>query len=61
MVLQACKKCKIIISGKECPICKERNLSPNWSGLLVIMDPENSEIAKKMNISVPGRYALKVR
>jgi len=27
----------------------------------VIIDPEHSEIAKKMNITMAGRYALKVR
>jgi len=28
---------------------------------VVIIDPEHSEIAKKMQITLPGRYALKAR
>ena len=28
---------------------------------LVIIDPEHSEVARRMNITLPGRYALKVR
>jgi DNA-directed RNA polymerase subunit E" len=36
-------------------------LSDDWSGLVVIMDAENSEVAKRMGINAPGRYALRVR
>ncbi|MFP3278657.1 MAG: transcription elongation factor subunit Spt4, partial [Candidatus Micrarchaeota archaeon] len=31
-----------------------------WSGYVVILDVENSEIAKKLNIKVNGRYALNI-
>jgi len=42
-------------------ICGTSNLSEDWAGYVVIIDPEHSDIAKKMNITLPGRYALKVR
>ena len=28
---------------------------------LIIIDPKRSEVAKRMNIDLPGKYALKVR
>lgn len=43
-----------------CPVCKTPT-SQYWSGYIAIIDPENSEIAKRMNIRTPGEYALKVR
>ncbi|MGB9959364.1 MAG: transcription elongation factor subunit Spt4 [Candidatus Bathyarchaeales archaeon] len=58
---KACTTCHMITSGNMCPKCKTANLSDDFSGLVIIFDPENSEIAKAMNIKEKGRYALKVR
>jgi len=51
----------MIVSGKVCPVCKTSSLSSDWSGYVIILDPPNSTIAKKLNINVPGKYALRVR
>ena len=61
MTERACKNCRYISNGAVCPNCKSTNLSDDWTGLVVIIDPENSEIAKKMRIKAPGRYAVRVR
>lgn len=61
MTDKACKNCRFISNGPICPNCKSTNLSDDWSGLVVIMDPSTSEVAKKMGISAAGRYALRVR
>jgi DNA-directed RNA polymerase subunit E" len=37
------------------------DLSDDWSGLIVIIDPAASEVAKKMGITKAGRYAIRVR
>ncbi len=58
---KACKNCKFISNGSICPNCKSTNLSDDWSGLVVIMDPSTSEVAKRMGIKTAGRYALRVR
>jgi len=58
---KVCKRCKIVVSGKQCPICKGQEFTCNWRGLVVILDPEKSDIAKQLNIEIPGSYALKVR
>jgi DNA-directed RNA polymerase subunit E" len=44
-----------------CPKCKTSSLSDDFSGILIVFDPEGSAIAKVMNIKEKGRYALKVR
>jgi DNA-directed RNA polymerase subunit E" len=61
VVEKACKKCKIIVHGKQCPLCKGQELSINWRGLAIIIDPEKSTLAKQLGIEIPGEYALKVR
>ncbi len=61
MTQKACKNCRYISNGPVCPNCKSTNLSDDWTGLAIIIDPERSEIARKMKIKTPGRYAVRVR
>ena len=56
----ACKKCKAVTVGKVCPVCKSIDLSPDWSGIILIFDPLKSRVASTLDISVPHKYALKV-
>lgn len=61
MTDKACKNCRYISNGPICPNCKSTNLSDDWSGLVVIVDPNASEVAKRMGIKAAGRYAVRVR
>ncbi|ADG13720.1 transcription elongation factor subunit Spt4 [Methanocaldococcus infernus] len=58
--MRACIKCKYLTEEKECPICKSPT-SEKWIGLLIILDPEKSEIAKLLGIKVKGKYAISVK
>lgn len=61
-VTKACRDChRIVETGAMCDQCKTHNLSTSFDGMVIIVDPENSQIAKKLNIRIPGRYALRVR
>jgi len=61
MVELACKRCKFInIDAEVCKNCGSTELSKEWYGFVIILNPEKSEIAKKLDIKTPGRYALKV-
>lgn len=60
-VAKVCRDCHRVVDGEVCSMCGTVNLTADWAGYLVIIDPANSDVAKRMNISVPGRYALKVR
>jgi DNA-directed RNA polymerase subunit E" len=59
-IIYACKNCHKLTEEKVCPQCAVPT-SKRWRGYVIIRDPENSQIAKKMNIKNPGKYALKVR
>ncbi|HJN20160.1 MAG TPA: transcription elongation factor subunit Spt4 [Candidatus Nitrosopelagicus sp.] len=56
----ACRKCKFVTVGKVCPACKSSDLTPDWQGVVLIVNPEGSRIASTLGISVKGKYALKV-
>lgn len=58
---KACFTCHLITRENICPICKTSSLSDDFSGLVIIFDPEGSTIAKAMGLKRKGRYALKVR
>ncbi len=56
----ACKMCKRLVEGEICPACKSNDLTKNWKGLLIVIDPD-SELAREAGIVAPGKYAVKVR
>ena len=62
----ACRKCKCITITKVCPAGRSSDLTPDWEGVVIIANPNQSKIAKTLNISVEQwkiehpKYALKV-
>ncbi len=61
MVEKACRRCHYVTEENVCPNCKSTDLSEDFSGLVIIFDPENSLIAKTLKIQRKGRYAIRVR
>jgi DNA-directed RNA polymerase subunit E" len=59
---KACRDChRIIESGRLICVCGSNSMSQDWNGYVAIIDPAESEIAKKLEIKKAGKYALKVR
>jgi DNA-directed RNA polymerase subunit E" len=58
---KACTNCHFITKENVCPKCKSTSLSEDFSGIVIMFNPEESAIAKAMKIKENGRYALKVR
>ncbi len=57
---KACKACKrILVKGSVCPVCHSTDITTSFQGVVVIFDVE-SEIAKRLGITAPGKYAVKV-
>lgn len=61
MTRKVCRKCKIFVTGAECPLCHGKEFSENWKGRVFILDAAKSEIAKNISITEKGEYAIKVR
>lgn len=58
---KVCRDCKRFVKGNVCPICRQSNFSRSWKGIVVVIDPEGSEIAQNLGIKAPGKYAIWVR
>lgn len=58
-----CRECHRVVEPDEeiCPVCGSSSLTEDWAGYVIISHPEESEIAKEMEVTEPGAYALKVR
>ena len=56
----ACRNCKCVTTTKICPSCKSTDLSPDWNGIALIINPSTSKIAKTLGITKEGKYAIKV-
>ena len=56
MMQNICKVCNLIYEGGKCPNCGRQEYTEEIKGKLVILDPENSEVAKKLKIT--KKYSL---
>ncbi len=62
MKQKACKICNAIYeTGDKCPKCGAREFTDNFKGRIVVVNPEKSEMAKKLKIKGKGNYAIKTR
>jgi DNA-directed RNA polymerase subunit E" len=59
--VRACRTCKNVTDENVCPVCKGTEFSDDYSGILVVLHPEDSLLAEKLKAKVPGTYALKIR
>lgn len=64
--MRACRRCRRIETDKtvnQCQGqgCQSHDLSEDFSGIVIVIDYEKSEIAQRMGITENGKYAVKVR
>lgn len=57
---RACRNCRAIVTGNKCENCGSTNLTSTFSGIIIMINPESSEIAKLLGIEKPGKYAIRV-
>lgn len=49
------------MTEKKCPVCQNEDLTDQFSGMVLVLNVEKSEIGKLMEIKVPGKYALRIK
>ncbi len=59
---KACKNCGSLVprDAKVCPVCHGTQFTDNWEGILIIIDPEGSSVARMTGRDKPGMYAIRV-
>ena len=58
---KACKICNRIYEGAKCPECNTNESTEGFKGRIIVLDPEHSEIAQKLNIKTKGNFAIKTK
>ncbi len=58
---KACKKCKFVFEGTKCPKCGSDEITDSFKGKVIILKPEESEIAKNLKLKEKGTFAIKVK
>ncbi len=58
---KACRNCRFITTEDKCPACGSTDLTDNWSGFVIILNPEKSELGKAMEVKLPGKYAVRIK
>lgn len=58
---KACKICKTIHETSKCPKCDSKESIDNFKGRIIVLNPEKSEIAQKIDIKQKGNFAIKIR
>ena len=61
MVVKACKRCRALFEGSKCPQCESTENADSFKGCVNILDPEQSEIAKNLNLKKRGLFAIRLR
>ncbi|MEK6820013.1 MAG: transcription elongation factor subunit Spt4 [Nanoarchaeota archaeon] len=57
---RACKMCNRIFEGDKCPACGSKEFTESFKGKAIILNPEKSEVAAKLNVKEKGAYAIKI-
>jgi DNA-directed RNA polymerase subunit E" len=51
----------IVEEGDKCPNCGSKELTEGAKGRIVLLNPEKSEVANKLNLKEKGNFAIKTR
>jgi DNA-directed RNA polymerase subunit E" len=58
---KACKICSTVYEGEKCPKCDSKESTEGFKGRIILLNPEKSEIAQKLNLKDKGNFAIKTR
>ena len=50
----------MIVEGNKCPHCGSQEIADNSKGKIIVLNPEQSEVAKNIKIKDKGSYAIKL-
>ena len=57
---KACKACRSVYTGPKCTSCGSTEGVDTFKGKVTVLNPEESEVAKKLNLSKKGEFALRL-
>lgn len=61
MAMKACRQCRALFEGSKCPECGSSEHLDSFKGKVIVLNPEASEISKKLSLTKKGLYAVRLR
>ncbi len=61
MASKACRNCKSIYEGSKCPLCGSAESLDTFKGRITVLNPEESELAKKLELPKKGTFAIRLK
>jgi DNA-directed RNA polymerase subunit E" len=58
---KACKGCKTIYTGEKCPKCFSKEFTDSFKGRVYVLNLDESQIAKNLELKDKGVYAIRLR
>ena len=58
--VRVCKKCLSFVEEDRCPLCSSTEFAESFKGKIIMLNPEQSEIAKQAKITKKGVFAIKI-
>ncbi|MEI6731582.1 MAG: transcription elongation factor subunit Spt4 [archaeon] len=60
MAEKSCKQCRTIFEGQKCTQCGSTEFVDKFKGRVAVLNPDESVIAKNLNIKKKGHYSIKL-
>ncbi|MEM0470180.1 MAG: transcription elongation factor subunit Spt4 [Desulfurococcaceae archaeon] len=59
---KACRSCRALVEREveACPFCGSKDFADEWDGVVIVIDPGISEVAKTVEIKSKGRFVVKI-
>lgn len=59
---KACRSCRALVEREVqmCPVCGSKEFADEWEGVIIIINPSESEIAKSTDLKERGRFVVKI-
>jgi DNA-directed RNA polymerase subunit E" len=61
MAVKACRQCRTLYEGAKCPECGSNESLDSFKGKVMVLNPEQSEISKKLSLTKKGLFAVRLR
>ena len=61
MALKACRQCRTLFEGAKCSACGSSESLDSFKGKVIVLNPEQSEISKKLSLTKKGLFAVRLR
>ncbi|MBM1154358.1 DNA-directed RNA polymerase, subunit E'' [archaeon] len=59
----ACRSCKHLVprGTERCPYCGSSDIATSYVGVAIVLNPDDSELARLLGVSESGKYGIRIQ